>query len=636
VPFLIPDDLLQFALCFGVAVGISAAVTPLVAHWGRSHGMVAIPRQDRWHRKPTPMLGGVAIYAGTSVAIFLFARHDARLIGLEVGGALLFITGLIDDFRHLRPHTKLIAQILAACAMVVGGVQIGTPWLAPIAIPVTILWIVGITNAFNLLDNMDGLSAGTAVIAAAFLLAFSVSVGNAPLAVLCLALGGGALGFLIYNFNPARIFMGDSGSMFLGFTLSGITLLGSREMASDIFFVLLVPAAMMGLPIFDTTLVTIVRTLEGRPLSQGGRDHLSHRLVAVGLSERQSVLVLYVLAASFGSLGLVARSAGVWLSLLLAGVYLVITVLFGAFLAQVRIYNPLQFAERSAALADRGVVNGMIMFKRELGEAALDFVLVCVAYLGSFVLHYGFPNPAARGPDPYVAIPGMLSASLAFVLVVKMSLLLAFQAYRGMWRYLGIADLMTLAKVTFLSSAILVIALPTLVRGSVIIPRSVLVIDFLLFTVLLIGSRVSFAALNDSFIRLQSRWQPHVLIVGAGDLGELVLRSIIRSRPALYRPVGFLDPDPATRNRTLHSVRVLGTPDDLASVTGQHDVDLVVLALAPAYAEVAERLRKRCEALGLPACAASTFVEMHFAGLPVLAAPETALGLADPGGTPSR
>ena len=344
-------------------------------------------------------------------------------------------------------------------------------------------------------------------------------------AVLCLALGGGALGFLLYNFNPARIFMGDSGSMYLGFTLSGITLLGSSNMASDIFFVLLVPAAMMGLPIFDTTLVTIVRTLEGRPLSQGGRDHLSHRLVAVGLSERQSVLVL--LAASFGSLGLVARSAGVWLSLLLAGVYLVITVLFGAFLAQVRIYNPLQFAERSAALADRPVVNGMIMFKRELGEAALDFVLVCVAYLGAFVLHYGFRNPAAPGPDPYVAIPGMLSASLAFVLVVKMSLLLIFQAYRGMWRYLGIADLMTLAKVSVLSGAILVVFLPVLAASAshVIIPRSVLVIDFLLFTVLLIGSRVSFAALNDSFIRLQSRWQPHVLIVGAGDLGELVLRS---------------------------------------------------------------------------------------------------------------
>ena len=142
-----------------------------------------------------------------------------RLIGLEVGGTLLFVTGLIDDFRHLRPHTKLIAQILAACVMVVGGVQIGTPWLAPIAIPLTILWIVGITNAFNLLDNMDGLSAGIAVIAAAFLFALQrLGAASADAGGAVPALGGGALGFLVFNFNPARIFMGDCGSMFLGFT----------------------------------------------------------------------------------------------------------------------------------------------------------------------------------------------------------------------------------------------------------------------------------------------------------------------------------------------------------------------------------------------------------------------------------
>ena len=556
-----------------------------------------------------------------------------RIVGLVAGGSLLFATGLIDDFRHLRPHTKLITQILAACVLIVVGVQVGTPWHPAIAIPLTILWVVGITNAFNLLDNMDGLSAGTASIAAAFLFAFSVSVGHVEVAVLSLALGGAALGFLVYNFNPARIFMGDSGSMYLGFTLSGITLLGTREMASDVFFVLLVPAAMMGLPIMDTTLVTIVRALEGRPLSQGGRDHLSHRLVAVGLSERQSVLVLYVLAASFGSLGLIARAAGVWLSLLVAGVFFAVAVLFGAFLAQVRIYNPVEFAERAASLRNRPVINGMIMFKRELGEAALDFVLVCVSYLGAFILHYGFPNPAAPGPDPYKEIPGMLSASLALVLLIKMSLLLLFQAYRGMWRYLGIADLVTLGKVTFLASAILVVALPVVVRTP-IIPRSVLVTDFLLFTFLLVGSRVSFAALNDFFVRLQSRWQPHVLIIGAGDLGELVLRTILRSRPAAYRPIGILDPDPATRNRTLHSVRVLGTTDELATIAGQHDVDLVVLALAPIYADLAERLRRHCEHLGVPAFAAATFVEMHFAGLPALAAPEQGLRLPDPSGGP--
>ncbi|MBV8718586.1 MAG: hypothetical protein JOZ65_26275 [Chloroflexi bacterium] len=608
-------------------------MTPLVARWARAHGIVAIPRKDRWHQQPTPMLGGVAIYAASTAVIVWAGPHDLRLVGLVGGGTLLFVTGLIDDFRRLRPHTKLIVQIAAACVLVFCGVQTGSPALAVVAIPLTILWVVGITNAFNLLDNIDGLSAGTAVIAAMFLFAFTYSVGTLDVAVLCLALAGGALGFLIYNFNPARIFMGDSGSMYLGFTLSGITLLGTHEMASDVFFVLLVPVAMMGLPIMDTTLVTIVRTLEGRPLSQGGRDHLSHRLVAVGLSERQAVLVLYVLAASFGSLGLVARVMGVWLSLLLAGVYLAIAVLFGAFLAQVRLYNPVEYAEKSAALSNRPVVNGMIMFKRELGEAALDFMLVCMAYLGSFVLHYGFPNPAAPGPDPYKEIPVMLSASLPLVLLVKMCLLLAFQVYRGMWRYLGIADLMTLVKVTLLSSVLIIAGLPIIVRTP-IIPRSVLVIDFLLFTCLLIGSRVAFAALNDMFVRLQSRWQPQVLIVGAGDVGELVLRTILRLRPAAYRPVGFLDPDPATRNRTLHSVRVLGTTDDLAAIAGQHDVDLVVVALAPMYGELAERIRQHCEALGVPAVAAASFVQMHFAGLPVLpAAGDMPLSLAEPDGS---
>jgi UDP-GlcNAc:undecaprenyl-phosphate GlcNAc-1-phosphate transferase len=576
--------------------------------------MVAKPRQDRWHQKPTPLLGGVAIYVATLLVVLNFVHLDARLIGLVAGGTLLFMTGLIDDWRHLRPHTKLIVQIIAACVLIVGGVQVETYSLATVAIPLTILWVVGITNAFNLLDNMDGLSAGTALIAAAFLFAFSVSVQNAGAAVMALAVGGAALGFLVYNFNPARIFMGDSGSMFLGFMLSGIALLGTREMASDVFFVLLVPAAMMGLPIFDTTLVTIVRTLEGRPLSQGGRDHLSHRLVALGLSERQAVLVLYVLAASFGSLGLIARSVGVWVSLLAAGAMLVVAALFGAYLAQVRIYNPIEFLERSASLEDRPVVNGMIMFKRELGEAALDFALVCVAYLGAFVLHYGLPNAAAPGPDPYATLPDLLSASLALVLAVKMSLLLVMQVYRGMWRYIGVADLMQLARVSVFSSVLLFIGLPLLVR-SVIIPRSVVVIDFLLFTILLIGSRVSFAALNDTFIRLQSRRLPHVLIVGAGDLGELVLRSLIRSRTAAYRPVGFLDPDASKSHRAMHGVRVLGTLDDLARVASEYDVDVVVLALPAPEAQAA---RERCEALGLPTYQAATFVEMHFAGVPAV------------------
>ena len=162
---------------------------------------------------------------------------------------------------------------------------------------------------------------------------------------------------------------------------------------------------------------------------------------------------------------------------------------------------------------------------------------------------------------------------------------------------------------------LLFIGLPLLVRG-VIIPRSVVVIDFLLFTMLLIGSRVSFAALNDTFIRLQSRRLPHVLIIGAGDLGELVLRSLIRSRTAAYRPVGFLDPDPGMNNRAMHGVRVLGTLDQLTRVASEYDVDVVVLALSPSHASLAQEARDRCAALNVPVYPAATFVEMHFAGVP--------------------
>ena len=617
-------DLTLLALSFTLALGISAALTPLVGRWATAHGAVARPRQDRWHQKPTPLLGGIAIFLASSLVIAGFARLDNRLLGLLGGGALLFATGLIDDLRHLRPHTKLIVQILAACLLVVCGVQVETTNLQALAIPLTIVWVVGITNAFNLLDNMDGLSSGTAAIAALFLCAFSVSIGNVGSAVLCLAVLGAALGFLIYNFNPARIFMGDSGSMYLGFTLSGIALLGTREMASDIFFVLLIPAAMMGLPIFDTTLVTIVRTLEGRPVSQGGRDHLSHRLVALGLSERQAVLLLYAFAASFGSLGLIARSVGVWASLAAAGALLVVVLLFGAYLAQVRIYSPSQFAkaEKTSVLAGRPIVNGMILFKRELALVGLDFILICVAYLGAYLLRFGMTGYTHLAPGQAAPWPGYFADSLPWVVVVKLVALLGFRAYRGMWRYVGVADLTNLAKVTIVSSLVLVVLLP-LVLPNAVFPKSVLTIDWLLFTQLLVGSRMSYAALTDLFARAQLTRVPNVLIVGATDLGEIVLRSLIRSRPASYQAIGFVDADPSKRNRSIHGVHVLGTPDDLERLVIDRDVDTVVLALPRdgATDDLAASLRAQCETIGVPCHDAGAFVEMHFAGRTALAEP---------------
>jgi FlaA1/EpsC-like NDP-sugar epimerase len=176
---------------------------------------------------------------------------------------------------------------------------------------------------------------------------------------------------------------------------------------------------------------------------------------------------------------------------------------------------------------------------------------------------------------------------------------------------------------------LLALLLPLIVRGF-IIPRSVLIIDWMLFTILLVGSRVSFAALNDTFAKLQRRRLPHVLIVGAGDLGELVLRSLVRSRPPTYQAVGFLDPDRGNRNRSMHGVRVLGGIDDLARVSSEHDVDVVVLALPGGQAETLRTVSERCQSLGIPAYPAATFVEMHFAGTPVVVAHDADGPLGDP------
>ena len=227
-------------------------------HTSAAQRFASAPQEDRWHTRSTPLLGGIGLFAGllAAVGIALAAgliNPSAKLGGILGGCGIVFLAGLVDDLYRLSPLAKIAAQGAATALVLVSGVRVeivGNPILATL---LGVVWLIGMTNAFNLLDNMDGLSAGTAVIAAGFLFAFSVEVGNPALAVLCVALGGGALGFLLYNFNPARIFMGDSGSMYLGFTLSGITLLGSSNMAPDILFVLLVPAAMMGLPIFDTT-----------------------------------------------------------------------------------------------------------------------------------------------------------------------------------------------------------------------------------------------------------------------------------------------------------------------------------------------------------------------------------------------
>lgn len=304
-----------------LASGVLAFLgTPLTRMLARRWGMIDQPGLRKAHRSPIPLLGGLAIYTAFALS-FLFFGIEAWLkegAGILGGATLLFLTGLWDDRFGMPARLKLLAQIVAAAALIATGVQVHLFGLWWLDWAITLLWLVGITNAVNLMDNMDGLAAGISAVAAVAFLVLAALEGQGLVASLAAALLGAAAGFLFYNFAPAVSFMGDAGSLTLGFMLAVLGLkiefrqlpLGATWMA---------PIVVLGALIFDTTLVCVSRVRRGRSIFQGGSDHTSHRLVQLGLSAPRAVLTLYVAAGALGLLALYLTRASVWQANLIFG-----------------------------------------------------------------------------------------------------------------------------------------------------------------------------------------------------------------------------------------------------------------------------------------------------------------------------
>ena len=305
--------------------------------------VVAAPRADRWHKKSTPLLGGPGIMAGLLVAVGVaLAAHlipaTRELAGIVGGCAILFTAGLLDDIYRLPPLAKIAAQAAAAALVLAAGVRVEIISNDILATALGFLWLVGMTNAFNLLDNMDGLAATLAAIACSFFAidAFTIHPSD-TIAVLSLGVCFACLGFLPYNLRlnrPAAVFMGDSGSQVLGFALASLGLAASWTVAGSTVATLLLPILVLAVPILDTTLVTVVRLFEGRPVTEGGRDHSSHRLVYQGLSDRRAVVLLCVVSAALGLTSLAYKVLDDTL-VTLAGVLITFAFLlqFGSYLA---------------------------------------------------------------------------------------------------------------------------------------------------------------------------------------------------------------------------------------------------------------------------------------------------------------
>jgi len=311
------------------ALLLATGATPVAGWVARRLGIMDQPSARKQHIVATPLLGGLAIYLAFIIALILWGDrfYVKQVAGIILGGTLVSFMGLWDDRRGLGPIVKLVGQFLAAGVLVITDVRISMfPWLW-LNIAATLLWIVTITNAMNLLDNMDGLSGGIAAIAAIFFLLFAAMSKQYLVGALAAALVGACIGFLRYNLNPARIFMGDTGSLFLGFTLAAVGI-KLRFPDNSAFVTWMVPALVLAVPIFDTTLVSISRLRRGlNPLTTPGKDHLSHRLARITGSPREAVLICYLLGCASGVVATFVTQASipegyaVGIAMALAGVY---------------------------------------------------------------------------------------------------------------------------------------------------------------------------------------------------------------------------------------------------------------------------------------------------------------------------
>jgi UDP-GlcNAc:undecaprenyl-phosphate/decaprenyl-phosphate GlcNAc-1-phosphate transferase len=302
----------QYILVFVAAIAIAAFSMPLVRRAATRFGVVAVPSARGIHANPVPLLGGLAIWLGFVVTLLVFERGTmVEIASILLGGTLLTLVGLWDDRWNMKPLVKLAAQAMAAgLLIVIGGVQINVLRNDALNILATLLWIVGITNALNLMDNMDGLAGGVAAWAAAFFFIIAVLTGQYYVAPLAAALTGACIGFLYYNLRPATHFMGDTGSLFLGFVLATVAIkLRFPEPYNTDAVTWMIPLLVLGVPLFDTTLVTISRLRRGIPITRGGRDHVSHRLVAIGYTRREAVLILYLASAVLGIAALIVMQA---------------------------------------------------------------------------------------------------------------------------------------------------------------------------------------------------------------------------------------------------------------------------------------------------------------------------------------
>jgi UDP-GlcNAc:undecaprenyl-phosphate GlcNAc-1-phosphate transferase len=498
-------ELIVYIMAFGASVILNLF---FVKFW--KFDLLKSPwNQNRWKPKQVPLTGGISILF--LFVLFLILRSggfpkDSKIISVFIGGIFIFLLGLFDDILDIKSYHKFLIQIGIVLLLISFGVRISM-FGKPLGYILTFFWILGITNAFNLLDNMDGLSAGIGAIAFFFLGINFIGEGAVLFIFISFIFTSLLLGFLVFNFNPAKIYLGDSGSLTIGYFLSVLPVLGSQKSGRSVFITIVFPIMIMLIPIMDTVLVSVTRNLRGQSPFEGGKDHLSHRLVMLGLSEKQAVLFLYLVSVILGISVLLFKEIPTVYSMILYFFISMGFVLFGIYIGKIKIVNKPRKRENIVLLSTN------FLYKKKIFHIMVDLILVVLVYYFAYLIRF----------EAHMSQKNLKIFLDSFPIVIFFKILCFHFSgiYKIESRYFSFSDGLKVLKGVSLGSVLSVVFL-TLLTRFVDYSRAVFVIDWMLTLMVVGGVKVFYRFFEELFAPVKYKSKRKIILVG----DERMVRSI--------------------------------------------------------------------------------------------------------------
>jgi UDP-GlcNAc:undecaprenyl-phosphate GlcNAc-1-phosphate transferase len=608
----------KYFIYFFLSVSISLVLTPLIRLFAKKANIYDVPSERKIHRKPAPLLGGIPIFISLNLTLFIgyllnnvyikefLAEKWKPLLLCQM---IILALGIFDDIHKLQPRIKFLIQIFAGCLLLLFGIGIyvinnpfsgGLIHLGVWSIPITVFWVVGITNALNLIDGLDGLAAGASLIVCTALFGISFLFQNIGMSFVFLILAGSILGFLRYNFFPAKIFLGDSGSLLLGFLLAVFSIQGSYK--GPTLVAVLVPILALGFPIMETFLSMIRRFLKsihmvdiphkngkfkalflnGFSMFEADKDHVHHRLLKLGFSQRRAVLILYGLCAALCFFAfLIVTIKNINITFFMGAVVI-------AFVIGIRSLKYQEFK-----ILESGLLLPLFNFpviNRRVFQAFLDLFWISLSFYFSFILI--FKNFGGSEKNLFIR-------TLPIVLVIKILIFYLSGLYKKSGFYANAEDLFMLLKSLVLSSLGCLFILG-LVFGIGSFPGILFfLIDFYITATFIMGYRISYKLVHSLYNQNSGNKGKKGLIYGAGHRGSVALRELQNNGSTFFSPVGFIDDDISKRGKVFHNFPILGPVEDIEKFVSQNDVTEILVSTDKIQRERIGKLINFCRQKGI-------------------------------------